>query len=308
MIKITEEQKDAVLAEVGYTRKQLDSDLEHMKNWLKIQHHLPPSRLTESDSFLTMFLTGCKGSLEKAKRKIDAYYTFRSHSELFDSRDPLDPGYVKISELIYFTILPALSKEKSMIFVYGGVTYADQEGFDFLYYLRLFLSASEVWLREVGYSARVYVLADFERATVNPHLLMVKPLLVKDFIYYALEALPHRYVKVSFINTPPFIATFFNHAVIPFVSKKIKERIHVTANGIEEIIQDFDKTSLPTDCGGDFPLYQMNEMWRAEEIKRRDWFVNELSERCDESKRIIPQDPTNPYFGVPGSLKKLVVD
>uniref|UniRef100_A0A170X830 Alpha-tocopherol transfer n=1 Tax=Triatoma infestans TaxID=30076 RepID=A0A170X830_TRIIF len=55
-------------------------------------------------------------------------------------------------------------------------------------------------------------------------------------------------------------------------------------------------------------MKELNDFWKAFKIDHRAWFVNELSERCDESKRIISEDPSHPYFGVPGSLKKLVVD
>lgn len=41
------------------------------------------------------------------------------------------------------------------------------------------------------------------------------------------EVLPIRFCKVVFINAPPFIATFMNHAVVPFLTKKIKERVGV---------------------------------------------------------------------------------
>uniref|UniRef100_T1I2G3 CRAL-TRIO domain-containing protein n=1 Tax=Rhodnius prolixus TaxID=13249 RepID=T1I2G3_RHOPR len=263
---------------------------------------------TENDSFLKTYLTGCKGSLEKTKRKLDAYYTYRSHSALFDSRDPLDSGYVKIRELVYFTPFRIMTKGRSSLFVYCRVRDADQEEFDFQYYLRLFLNVSELWLREVGYSAQVYLLGDFERTTVQHHIIKVKPLLLKDFIYYLLEVLPIRFCKVVFINAPPFIATFMNHAVVPFLTKKIKERLLITENGIEEVIEDFDKATLPSDYGGHFNVGEVDKNWRDEELKRRQWYLNELSEQCDESRRIVLEDPTNPYFGVPGSLKKLVVD
>lgn len=48
MYEFTEEQKDWVLAEIGYSRKQLDSDLEQIKEWLKQQQHLPACRLKGS--------------------------------------------------------------------------------------------------------------------------------------------------------------------------------------------------------------------------------------------------------------------
>ncbi|XP_073996556.1 uncharacterized protein [Rhodnius prolixus] len=306
MFRLSREQKDAVLVECGYTEKQLDSDLEQIKEWLKLQHHLPACRLKENDNFLTLYLIGCKGSLEKAKRKLDAYYTYRSHSELFDNRDPLDPGCVKMRELLIFALSPAIPVGKRWVLVFGGVTEASQEEFNFLYFLRTLSNAIELWLREGGLGAQVYLLVDYEKVTAQ--LLKVNPLLLKDFMKYMMEALPMRFTKSSMINTPPFIAMLLNNVVLPFFPKKLRSRIHITANGIEDVIHDLDKATVPDIYGGDFAVREINEQWREEEVKRRQWYLNELSERCDESKRIVQQDPTNPYFGVPGSLKKLVVD
>ncbi|XP_073996343.1 uncharacterized protein isoform X2 [Rhodnius prolixus] len=270
MYEFTEEQIDWVLAEISYSRKQLDSDLEQIKEWLKLQHHLPACRLKESDNFLKNYLTGCKGSLEKTKRKLDAYYTFRSHSELFTNRDPLDPQYVQMRQLMTFAPVPVISEGRKIMFLFGSITKVDPEGFHFLPFLRAYLNCSELWLRE--------------------------------------NEMPFRIAKISWINCPPFIVAFINKWVKPFLSKKLRDRLYITSNGIEEVIQDLENVPLPEQYGGDFPLRQLSEQWREEEAKRRQWYLNELSEQCDESKRVVSEDPTNPYFGVPGSLKRLVVD
>uniref|UniRef100_A0A224XTY5 Putative phosphatidylinositol transfer protein sec14 n=1 Tax=Panstrongylus lignarius TaxID=156445 RepID=A0A224XTY5_9HEMI len=305
--ELTEEQKDAMLAEVGYTRRQLDSDLEHIKDWLKLQHHLPPSRLTESDYFLINYLTGCKGSLEKVKRKLDAYYTLRSHSEIFDCRDPLDPEYLIMVNALMLAISPNVTKGKtpSRVLVVAGFPNADRQNMNFSCYMRRYLHTIELWLRESSHWVKFCVLLDAREVEAND----LSHSLIRDLLRYLLQAMPLRYTKLYVINTPSYLAPLINNMIIPFVPKKHKQKLYITTKGFEEVSQYFDKSVLPSDYGGDLPpLKELYEIWRAEEIKRRDWFVNELSERCDESKRIIPQDPTNPYFGMPGSLKKLVVD
>uniref|UniRef100_A0A224XSQ8 Putative phosphatidylinositol transfer protein sec14 n=1 Tax=Panstrongylus lignarius TaxID=156445 RepID=A0A224XSQ8_9HEMI len=305
--ELTEEEKAVVLAEVGYTRRQLDSDLEHIKDWLKLQHHLPPSRLTESDSFLKMYLTGCKGSLEKAKRKIDAYYSLRSCSEIFDCRNPLDSNYVNLMNLIYYAPSPkTASNQRFMFFRLADV---DQEKFDSLSLMRNALNIAELVLRYENISMRFSLLYDTKGVTIGNHLAKISPLQIKDFIYYAFNALPYRYGNIYIINAPEYFVVTLNTLILPLLTKKLKSKIHVTANGFEEVSQYFDKSVVPRDYGGDLPpLKELHDFWRGLEIERKDWYMNEVSERCEESKRIIPEDPTNPFFGVPGSLKKLVVD
>lgn len=54
--------------------------------------------ILSDDQFLIAFLRGCKYSLERAKEKIDTYYTVRSAiPEFFQARDPND---AKLQEII----------------------------------------------------------------------------------------------------------------------------------------------------------------------------------------------------------------
>ncbi|VVC98506.1 unnamed protein product [Leptidea sinapis] len=52
-----------------------DKDLEHIKEWLKKEPHLPDEF---DDQRIMTFLRGCKFSLEKTKRKLDMYFTMRT--------------------------------------------------------------------------------------------------------------------------------------------------------------------------------------------------------------------------------------
>uniref|UniRef100_T1I178 CRAL-TRIO domain-containing protein n=1 Tax=Rhodnius prolixus TaxID=13249 RepID=T1I178_RHOPR len=304
--ELTEDGKDELLAECGYTRKQLDSDLEQFKEWLKLQHHLPASRLKEG-VFLKMFLTGCKGSLEKAKRKLDAYYTCRSGSEIFDCRDPLDPNYVNIKSLTHLALAPKLVKHSRLVFL--RLAEVDHEKFDFLSFVRNVVNRCDLTLRyEKHYGVSYDLLIDLKGVSIS-HLGKLSPSLLKDLVIYSTKTSPFRYKKMYLINVAEYLAITLDTVLIPFLPKKLKSRLHITANGFDEVSQLFDKSVLPKDYGGDQPsLKELNDYWRDLEIELRDWFMNELSERCDESKRIVPEDSTNPYFGVPGSLKKLIID
>ncbi|XP_073996273.1 retinol-binding protein pinta-like [Rhodnius prolixus] len=306
--ELPEEQKDLVLEEFGYSRKQLDSDLEQLKEWLKLQHHLPAGRLKESDSFLKMFLAGCKGSLEKAKRKLDAYYTYRSHTVIFDCRDPFHPDYMNTKYLAYYVPTPKLTKHTR--FAFFKLADENQEKFSLLAIVGSMLNVADLGLRlEKNFGVKCCILFDAKNVTISNHIAKLKPLVVKDFIYYTLKTMPYRYSNFFVINAPEFVATAVNTLILPLMSKKMRSRMYITANGIEEVSHYFDKSVLPKDYGGDLPsMKTLNDFWKDLERDRRDWFVNELTEQCDESKRIVMEDPANPYFGLPGSLKKLVVD
>lgn len=52
---LTSVEEEKILTETRYSREQLKKDLEHLKDWLQKQTHLPPSRLTGGNSFDFVF-------------------------------------------------------------------------------------------------------------------------------------------------------------------------------------------------------------------------------------------------------------
>lgn len=74
--------------ELGESQQKMEESLAVFKEWISKVPHL---RARTDDQFLVIFLRGCKYSLEKAKQKLDMFYTLRSHiPELMLDRDPLD--------------------------------------------------------------------------------------------------------------------------------------------------------------------------------------------------------------------------
>jgi hypothetical protein len=74
--------------ELNETPERLESELKALKKWVMITPHIYANT---DDQFLTAFLRGCKFSLEKAKLKLDTYYTLQTIiPEMKERRDPLD--------------------------------------------------------------------------------------------------------------------------------------------------------------------------------------------------------------------------
>ncbi|XP_073974754.1 retinol-binding protein pinta-like isoform X1 [Rhodnius prolixus] len=304
---LTSVEEEKILTETRYSREQLKKDLEHLKDWLQKQTHLPPSRLTEGDKFLQMFLTGSKGSLETAKRKLDNYYTYRTHSELLENRDPLIKGYSDVLDIGYVCLTPQTGKQAERL-VYVGLTNPDPEKYDIVLQLRRFLDVMDIKLRLEELSTSHFVVLD-NRNGVTGHLLRVKPTIIRELLQLVQDVYPFRISGVLIINTPPFIDAILNKMVIPFLKKKLRERIHVTSKGHEIVNKYVDKRLIPKDYGGDnLSIKELTDAWDKKILEKREWFINELSERTDESKRVDLTGREDGYFGVHGSLKKLVID
>lgn len=69
------ELQKVAIEELGEVPERIAADLQDLKTWIQQQPHL---KARTDDQFLVQFLRGCKHSLEKAKRKIDAFYSLRS--------------------------------------------------------------------------------------------------------------------------------------------------------------------------------------------------------------------------------------
>lgn len=55
---------------------KIQENLDILKEWIQKSAHL---RTRMDDQFLVSFLRGCKYSLEMSKKKIDMFYTLRTH-------------------------------------------------------------------------------------------------------------------------------------------------------------------------------------------------------------------------------------
>lgn len=74
--------------ELNEAPERTKADIDALRDWIDKSPHLKSRR---DDQFLIAFLRGCKFSLEKAKQKLDLFYTVRTHApELIKNRDPAD--------------------------------------------------------------------------------------------------------------------------------------------------------------------------------------------------------------------------
>lgn len=92
---LTKELQEIARYELNEVTERVPQDLKDFKEWIAKQPHLKPRT---DDQFLISFLRGCKYSLEKAKIKIDKYYTLKTkYPDFYTITNVLDP---KVKELV----------------------------------------------------------------------------------------------------------------------------------------------------------------------------------------------------------------
>ena len=85
------------IEELNEVPERVAADIEALKTWIQQQPHL---KARTDDQFLLGFLRGSKFSLEKAKGKIDKYYTLKTkYPDIFSCNDLNDETVKQIIKL-----------------------------------------------------------------------------------------------------------------------------------------------------------------------------------------------------------------
>lgn len=280
------------------------SDLEHIKEWLTKQPHLPDSW---DDERIMTFLRGCKFSLEKTKRKLDMYFTMRTACpEFFSNRDVTRPELQHIAQLAHIPPLPGLTPDGKRIIVMRGKD-KDIETPPLADVAKLVLMIGDVRLaaEETGVAGDVYIL-DASVASAS-HFSKVSPSLAKKFLVCVQEAYPVKLKEVHVVNVSPLVDTIVQF-VKPFIKEKIRNRIHLHSS-FESLHQMIPKDILPEEYGGTAgKIQEFHDAWMKKLEEYGPWFKAQEDLKADESKR--PGKPTNydDLFGIDGSFRQLAID
>ncbi|XP_038213753.1 alpha-tocopherol transfer protein-like [Zerene cesonia] len=293
-----------IRVELNEDIKTRDRDLQHIKDWMRKQPHLPDEW---DEGRIMTFLRGCSFSLEKCKRKLDMYFTMRAACpEFFTNRDVKRPELVDLKLRAQGPPLPGLTPDGRRVTVCRGLdknldTNQINDAF------KIALMIGDVRLREEkeGVGGDIYIL---DASIVTPsHLGKISPSAVKKFLICVQEAYPVKLKQVHVINTSPVIEKIVNF-VKPFLKDKIKNRIHIHSD-INELYNYVPKEMLPEEYGGNCgSLTDINEAWMNKLEEYTEWFKNEESVKANEALR--PGKPTNydELFGIDGSFRQLSID
>uniref|UniRef100_A0A0K8T368 Uncharacterized protein n=1 Tax=Lygus hesperus TaxID=30085 RepID=A0A0K8T368_LYGHE len=265
---LTIEQEDRILKDIVYSRSQLRPDIVQLREWLKKQEHLPLCRLKESDTFLSNFLVGCKGSMETAKRKLDFYYTLRGKGDVFINRDT--PEYLDTCNSFAAVIqLPKNTSDGSRVYL-ARLTNANVDAFSPIAYLKTGLLLLEHRLRNDGILGGETYFIDCSNLTLR-HFFKISPTEIRAFLSFFLYMIS---------NEP-----------------------------LEKIVDCVEMLPSDYEGGKEKSLADLADEWKATLKNTLSGLSKQLQEGVDENRRpTVEGGIPNPYFGLNGSIKSLVVD
>ncbi|XP_057338254.1 retinol-binding protein pinta-like isoform X1 [Microplitis mediator] len=292
--------------ELGEDDNHLIEDVNYIVEWLKKQPHL---HVRTDPQWIVGFLRGCKHSLERTKKKLDAYYTIRTHlPELFLDRDPKQSKIQKILEMGTYLPLPKTDKpDGPRVILVRGAIY-DPKKCTFQEVLKIFFMIMDIllleddWLNVEGQDT----VLDLSGSRLE-HASQFTPAVIKKAVTCFQDAYPIKTKSLHFINAPPTFDAIF--AIFKrFMSDKLRKRIMVHSE-MEKVFDYIPKRVFPSDYGGDAPsIAQLTKEWKKKVIEKQEWFVEDSQYRVTESKR--PGKPITglDLFGVEGSFKQLEFD
>uniref|UniRef100_A0A1B0DFH3 CRAL-TRIO domain-containing protein n=1 Tax=Phlebotomus papatasi TaxID=29031 RepID=A0A1B0DFH3_PHLPP len=221
--QLTPELAKLAQEELNEVPERISEDIAALKEWIRKQPHL---RARTDDQFLVGFLRGCKWSLERAKEKIDSFYTARTVvHELMSPRDPLLEKNLTILRLGYLVPLPHTEFPHSPRVVLIRYGCYDPDKYSIVDVLRLSVMIGDLMHLEDDnrMCAGEMALVDMENTTMK-HFFQVTPMLMKKLAMMTQEAAPIRQKGFHFFNTAAGFEVAFG-AFRNLMKEKLRQRM-----------------------------------------------------------------------------------
>ncbi|XP_067015217.2 alpha-tocopherol transfer protein-like [Anabrus simplex] len=279
------------------------SELEHLKDWVRKQPHLPDVE----DQDLVLFLHSCYFRVEPAKNTLDTYFTVRTHvPEYFSKRDPDEPGIKQACNVTCIAPLPSSTPEGYKVMLCRLMD-LDPSHYDLAETIKVFLMISDLWQMSEGTAPGFVIAFDMDGVAFG-HLTRLSIGPFKKFFYYLQEAMPVRLQGLHFFNLVPFTDKIMA-MIKPFMKKELLEMLHLHTGGLESFCKFVPLDILPSDYGGKAPsCKELLALTRPQLVANRSFFKEEEKRRVVEAKRPGKQKNAGDLFGMEGNFKKLEID
>ncbi|CAD7012615.1 unnamed protein product [Ceratitis capitata] len=292
--------------ELNEVPERLAADISTLRAWLRQQPHLSAR---QSDQFLLNFLRGCKFSLEKAKRKLDQYYTLRTTLPDLNQHGFVDDqrlrAIIRLGVTLYLP-LPLLEDGPCIMLMRPGKY--DPKAFNMTDLLRVSFLLQDIYLisNDNLIIGGFMQIGDFEGFSMA-HLLQMSPSLMKRFSLYVEEGMPMRIKNSHFFNTGAIFEKLFATVKLLLPAKMV-ERFQVH-NTFDSLCAAVPKKYLPKDYGGENgSIEEIIAKTEQLVLEYREYLLDEKNYGVDEKCRIGGPNNLETEYGLDGSFRKLNVD
>uniref|UniRef100_A0A1B0FLE9 CRAL-TRIO domain-containing protein n=1 Tax=Glossina morsitans morsitans TaxID=37546 RepID=A0A1B0FLE9_GLOMM len=293
--------------ELNEVPKRMPEELRAFRTWIQQQSHL---RANTDDQFLIAFLRGCKYSLEKAKGKLDTYYTLKSKfPTMFTESNVDNERFREVVRMGTFVYLPTPLHDNGprILLFRNGLPSAEKYKVEDVW--AVFHVLQDILMLEDDYAVvnGLVMVGDFREFTLA-HVLQNTPLLIRKWITYNYEAMPMRVKSTHIAFAPKVFDTLYNIGR-PMLPLKQQKRLFAHNNKLESLTQHVPLKYLPKEYGGENgSIPEIIDEWDKKLDQYRDYFKKSVEWGTDEKLRIGKIKDYDNMFGIEGSFKKLEVD
>eukprot|EP00090_Calanus_glacialis_P005758 TRINITY_DN14460_c0_g1_i1.p1 TRINITY_DN14460_c0_g1~~TRINITY_DN14460_c0_g1_i1.p1 ORF type:complete len:328 (-),score=102.47 TRINITY_DN14460_c0_g1_i1:46-993(-) len=293
---------------LGEDKGRLKDDLKALKSWISKSPHLHSIR--KDDEYLTMFLRGCKFSLERTKEKLDFHHTVRGNlPSWFDSWDPRQPQLQAILKAGMYLPLKGYDRHgRRVILMRAGGSDPNTMKKEDEFKVSTMVMEHAMDGDDQASICGIVLIQDMGGMTAA-HALSMNPVMAKKAMTVWQDAYPARPKALHFINMPPVIESVFK-MMEGFQKEKMKKRNHVHPKGdMSKMQEDLGLDILPKEYGGtNGTVEELTSFWMEEMEKNRDWLMEQTKFKTDEAKRPGKPKLHSDIFGIEGSFRKLEID
>ncbi|KAH8242078.1 hypothetical protein KR026_000483, partial [Drosophila bipectinata] len=304
---LTPELQKAAIEQLKEDPDRLEADLQAFKTWIDQQPHLNPRM---DDQFLVAFLRGCKYSLERAKSKLDKFYTLRTkYPDYFRVTSTTEGKFREIHQTGAIIYLPTPLNENGPRIGIWRMGLVPVDKYTILECMQVAQAMQEIAIMEDDHAIinGVVFIMDMKDATAA-HLFQMTPAMAKKFTVFSEEALPLRVKSQHFINTITGFEQMFN-IFKPLMSKKMQGRLFVHGNKMDLLTEQIPLKYLPKEYGGENgSAAEIVAEWEKKLDAYSDFLQANANLGTDESLRPGKPIDFEGLFGIEGSFRKLNVD
>ncbi|XP_065367084.1 alpha-tocopherol transfer protein-like [Calliphora vicina] len=305
---LSNELQQVALNELAEVPNRIPNDLQALRTWIEQEPHLN-ARLEEQ--FLIQYLRGCKYSLERAKAKIDLFFTLKSKfPDLFNVSDVNEAKFRKINSYGFGLPLPQpLNDNGPRIFFFkfeGDIA----KGLIDIEDLFCVLNAMhEIFLMDDPYACIngiVYIL-DMKNISISM-ASQFTPSFLRKIVQFYEKSLPLRIKAVHLLNTPGFFHSVLS-ILLPLLSEKLRQRMFVYGQTYDNLEEKVPKKYLPLYLGGENGareqiLKDFDKKW----LEYENYFKENANYGTHELLRPGKPIDFDSIYGLGGSFRILDVD
>uniref|UniRef100_A0A1A9W9W0 CRAL-TRIO domain-containing protein n=1 Tax=Glossina brevipalpis TaxID=37001 RepID=A0A1A9W9W0_9MUSC len=294
------------IEELNEVPSRVPKDIEDLRNWILKQPHL---KARTDDQFLLIFLRGCKFSLEKAKSKIDRFYTLKTkHPELFTTQTMDKQTVHEILKLDTFVSLPRPLNGTGPRIQYIRFGAYPPDKYTFTQVISVYHTCQELAAREDDYSVvNGYIqLLDTSSLTYS-HIVQITPLIVKKMITFAEDAVPTRLRTMHCVNVSTVYDKLFN-MIKHVLPEKFQQRLYVHSS-LNSLFEHIPEEYLPHELGGkNGSIEELQHQGYRRFLEFENYLQDDLNYRNNENLRTNELRDYDELFGLDGTFRKLDID